>query len=251
MALVILVRHGQTDENLSGRISGQGPAPLNARGHEQARLAADILAPLGVTHLFSSPVVRARQTAQCLADRLQQPIAEIADLREVVYGDWEGKTFGEIRNDPVAHQVFHDPVNATFPQGESLVEVQQRGVRVIEWARKTYPQGIIALVSHGDVIRTALAHYLGVPFNDYRRVNIDNGAVSVLELFDDWIRIKAINVIPQLGNLWLEALYPTWQKMQAVGAAAQPASCHGTPLQCVVSHMAYPKEGLPEGALSA
>jgi len=221
MALVILVRHGQTDENVSGRISGQGPVPLNTRGQEQARLAAEVLAPLGITHLFSSPLVRARQTAEFLAERLQKSIEEIPDLREVGYGDWEGKTFNEMRTHPVAHQVFHDPINATFPNGENLLEVQQRGIRVIEWVRNTYPQGIVTVVSHGDVIRTALAHYLGMPFNEYRRLDLDNGAISVLELFDGWIRVKALNFVPQVGNRWLESFYPTWKKMQEVA----PASC--------------------------
>ena len=216
MALVILVRHGQTDENVSGRISGQGPVPLNTRGQEQARLAAEALAPLGITHIFSSPLVRARQTAAFLAERLQKFIEEIPDLREVGYGDWEGKTFNEMRTHPVAHQVFHDPINATFPNGESLLEVQQRGIRVIEWVRNTYPQGIVTMVSHGDVIRTSLAHYLGMPFNEYRRLDLDNGAISVLELFDGWIRVKALNFVPQVGNRWLESFYPTWKKMQEV-----------------------------------
>jgi broad specificity phosphatase PhoE len=218
MALVILVRHGQTDENVSGRISGQGPVPLNARGQEQARLAAEVLAPLGITHIFSSPLVRARHTAEFLAERLQKSIEEIPDLREVGYGDWEGKTFNEMRTHPVAHQVFHDPIKATFPNGESLLEVQQRGIRVIEWVRNTYPQGIVTVVSHGDVIRTALAHYLGMPFNEYRRLDLDNGAISVLELFDGWIRVKALNFVPQVGNRWLESFYPTWKKMQEVAA---------------------------------
>jgi broad specificity phosphatase PhoE len=71
MAWVILVRHGQTDENVSGRISGQGPVPLNSRGQEQARLAAEVLAPLGVMRLCSSPVVRAHQTAAMLDERLR------------------------------------------------------------------------------------------------------------------------------------------------------------------------------------
>ena len=219
MALVILVRHGQTDENVSGRISGQGPVPLNTRGQEQARLAAEVLAPLGITHLFSSPLVLARQTAEFLAERLQKSIEEIPDLREVGYGDWEGKTFNEMRTHPVAHQVFHDPINAAFPNGESLLAVQQRGIQVIEWVRNTYPQGIVTVVSHGDVIRTALAHYLGMPFNDYRRLDLDNGAISVLELFDDWIRVKALNFVPQVGNRWLESFYPTWKKMQEVALA--------------------------------
>jgi len=221
MALVILVRHGQTDENVSGRISGQGPVPLNARGQEQARLAAEVLAPLGITHIFSSPLVRARKTAEFLAERLQKSIEEIPDLREVGYGDWEGKTFNDMRTHPVAHQVFHDPINATFPNGESLLEVQQRGIQVIEWVRNTYPQGIVTVVSHGDVIRTALAHYLGMSFNEYRRLDLDNGAISVLELLDGWIRVKALNFVPQVGNRWLESFYPTWKKMQEVA----PVSC--------------------------
>ncbi len=212
MALVILVRHGQTDENVSGRISGQGPVPLNARGQEQARLAAETLAPLGITHIFSSPLVRARQTAEFLAERLQKSIEEIPDLREVGYGDWEGKTFNEMRTHPVAHQVFHDPINATFPNGDSLLEVQQRGVQVIEWVRNMYPQGLMTVVSHGDVIRTVLAHYLGMPFNEYRRLDLDNGAISVLELFDGWIRVKALNFVPQVGNRWLE--YPASPRHQ-------------------------------------
>jgi broad specificity phosphatase PhoE len=214
MALVILVRHGQTDENVSGKISGQGPVPLNARGQEQAQLAAEVLTALGVTHLFCSPVVRARQTAEMLSQHLGLEVAEMPDLREVGYGEWEGKFFHEIRQSPIAHQVFNDPVNAVFPNGESLPAVQQRGVQVIETVRRQHPQGVLVFVSHGDVIRTVLAHYLDMVFNEYRRINIDLGALSVLELYDDWVRVKTVNFVPQPGKLWLESFYPTWKKLQ-------------------------------------
>lgn len=229
MALVILLRHGQTDENLNGRISGQGPVPLNMRGQEQARLAAEVLAVLGVTHIFSSPVVRARQTADVVAARLHKPVGEIPDLREVEYGDWEGNFFHNVRSHPAAQAVFHDPQVAVFPNGESLPNVQQRGVRVIETMRQQYAQGVVVLVSHGDVIRTALAHYLNMPFNEYRRLNLDNGSLSVLELFDDWVRVKAFNFVPQVGKLWLDSFYPTWQKLQGLDASPQQgASTNGS-----------------------
>jgi broad specificity phosphatase PhoE len=227
MALVILVRHGQTDENVSGRISGQGPAPLNARGLEQARLAADVLASLGVTQLFSSPVMRARQTAELLHQRLQVPIMEMSELREVEYGEWEGKHFNDMRSHPIGQQVLHDPSAVAFANGERLTEVQQRGVQAIETIRQTYPQGIIVMVSHGDVIRTVLAHYLNMPFNEYRRINVDNGAISVMELFDDWVRLKALNFVPQVDRRWLESFYPAWKKMQAFAA---PTGTYNTPV---------------------
>jgi broad specificity phosphatase PhoE len=234
MALIILVRHGQTDDNVSGRISGQGPVPLNARGREQAQLVGDALASLGVTHLFSSPVVRARQTAEIVATRLQLGLTEISELREVGYGEWEGKSFGEIRGHAIAQQVFHDPCHAVFPCGESLRAVQQRGVRVIEAVRQTYPQGVGVLVSHGDVIRTALAHYLGMAFNDYRRINLDNGAISVLELSNNWIHVKAVNFVPQVGQLWIESFYETWQKTQQLVPTPSLTSADGV-YQCTTT----------------
>lgn len=219
MALVILVRHGQTDENMSGKISGQGAVPLNAHGLEQARLAAQVLDPLGVTHVVSSPVVRARQTAEIIAQRLGKSISTEPDLREVGYGDWEGMFFNNVRSQAVAQQVFNDPINATFPNGESLPDVQRRGVRVVESLRQRHPHGVVVVVSHGDLIRTIMAHYLNMPFNEYRRLNLDNGALSVLELFDGWIRVKAFNFVPQIGKLWLDSFYPTWQKIQGYDTA--------------------------------
>jgi broad specificity phosphatase PhoE len=175
-----------------------------------------VLKPLGVTHLFASPVARASQTAAVLAQHLLLPVEEVADLREVEYGEWEGKFFRDIRQHPMAQQVFDNPVQAVFPNGESLPAVQHRGVQVIEKLRRQYPHDVVALVSHGDVIRTVLAHYLGMPFNDYRRLHVDQGALSVLELFDDWVTVKAVNFVPQVGKLWLESFYPTWKQMQAV-----------------------------------
>ena len=227
MALVILIRHGQTDENVSGKISGQGPAPLNPRGQEQARLAAEVLAPLGVTHLLSSPVVRARQTAEVVAQRVVKPIEEVPSLHEVDYGDWEGSFFQTQRTHPAAHAVFHDPVKAVFPNGESLPNVQRRGVESVESARRRYPDGVIAAVSHGDVIRTTMAHYLNMPFNDYRRLHLDNGALSVLELHGDWVRVKAFNFVPQVGSEWLKSDYAAWQKVQQLIPTPNGASANG------------------------
>jgi alpha-ribazole phosphatase/probable phosphoglycerate mutase len=216
MAWVILVRHGQTDENVSGRISGQGPVPLNSRGQEQARLAAEVLAPLGVMRLCSSPVVRAHQTAAMLDERLRLGIEEVADLREVGYGSWEGKQFNDIRGERAAQQVFQNPLHAVFPKGESLLGVQQRGVRFIESIRYADAGGPMVLVSHGDTIRTALAHYLGLAFYDYRRIHIDIGALSVVDFCGKESRVKAVNFVPQAGKMCLKSFSETWQKTQTL-----------------------------------
>ena len=216
MGRVMLVRHGQTDDNVSGRITGQGQAPLNTRGQEQARLAGDALASLGVTHLVSSPVARARQTADIMNERLQLEIAENADLREVGYGDWEGKHFNNIRNDPLYKVVTQNPLAAVFPNGESLLGVQERAVRVIEGVRRDPNLDVAVLVAHGDTLRTALAHYLGLTFNDYRRINLDNGSISVVDFCGDRSRVKAVNFTPKVGDLDLKAFCETWLKTQTL-----------------------------------
>lgn len=217
MTLVIFVRHGQTDDNVSGRISGQGPVPLNARGQEQARLDGEVLAPLGVTRLLSSPVTRAWQTAETIAARLQLDIELVPDLREVGYGDWEGKRFMDIRGEPTAQHVMQNPIQAIFPQGESLLGVQQRGIRTVEAIRReALDDDVIVMVSHGDTIRTTLAYYLGMPFNDYRRIVVDNGAMSAVELFARESQVKAVNFVPQAHNLCLETFYETWAKTQTL-----------------------------------
>ena len=142
------------------------------------------------------------------------------------YGDWEGSFFHTQRAHPAAHAVFHDPINAVFPNGESLPNVQRRGVEAVESARRRYPQGVITVVSHGDVIRTTMAHYLNMPFNDYRRLNLDNGALSVLELHDDWVRVKAFNFVPQVGSLWLKSDFSAWQKIKQLAPASNGASAN-------------------------
>jgi broad specificity phosphatase PhoE len=74
----------------------------------------------------------------------------------------------------------------------------------------------MVLVSHGDTIRTVLAHYLGLAFNDYRRINIDNGALSVVELCGKQSRVKAVNFVPQAGQMCLKSFSETWQKTQTL-----------------------------------
>ena len=111
MALVILLRHGQTDENLNGKISGQGPVPLNTRGQEQARLAAEVLATLGVTHIFSSPVVRARQTADLLVQHLRQSDLTVEECDALAPGGSSKKLAKALRQLQAEHValVGHEP----------------------------------------------------------------------------------------------------------------------------------------------
>src|SRR5581483_11494486 len=90
MPILYLARHGETDWNVSGQIMGERPVPLNERGREQARRLAYDVEGLGVRLLLSSPVARARETAELLAERLRLPVEQDGGLTEIGVGEWEG-----------------------------------------------------------------------------------------------------------------------------------------------------------------
>ena len=130
MTDLILWRHGQTDYNLQGRIQGRVDIPLNGTGREQARRAADIIAVLKPTRIVSSPLVRARATAETLASLIGQSVEVDSALAEKSFGDWEG--------------LKADDIKAQWPPGAPVAIFPSSGSRGVarppsEWARHSRP----------------------------------------------------------------------------------------------------------------
>ncbi len=191
--VVVLARHGETDDNAAGRFQGVRNPPLNARGREQAHALAERLAAAGddlaagaavrvghagvtgpiapVNEIWASPYARAQETAEIVAARLGLPIRFDERLKESDIGAWAGRTYAEVQQtDPVAFQgwVEGDPAHS-FPEGETLADVTARVQRVVAEARALAPT--VLCVCHGGVIRAALrasghlVHEPGVAFN--------------------------------------------------------------------------------------
>ena len=161
-----LIRHGQTDWNVEGRWQGQAPhAPgLNANGLAQAQIiAADLVqqaAAQGLTFaaLYSSDLLRARQTAQVIAQRLGVPVSLDARLREVNLGLWEGM-FGEdvARQYPTEmEERARNPAHARPPEGETVIELAERISQALSDIAHAHPQRDVIIVSHGLAIAAAL-----------------------------------------------------------------------------------------------
>ena len=126
MPTILLVRHGETDWNRSGRINGTRPVPLNQNGLTQtARLALQLTA-LAAPALYSSPIRRARQAADILSSALHVPVAEESGLTEIGIGDWEGRHWNEMEGAPARANFYQSPEEARPPGGETLGEVQRR-----------------------------------------------------------------------------------------------------------------------------
>lgn len=195
MATIILVRHGENDwvkkQRLAGWISN---VHLNENGRQQAEQAARRLADLPIKAVYSSPVVRCMETAEYIAGVHQVKIVELEDVGEVRYGDWEGKKIKKLAKKKLWHVVQYFPSRIRFPNGEALREVQFRAIQALEKLSLQHEDELIAVVSHADLIKLVLAHYLGVHIDLFQRIVVSPASVSVLALpANGAVRVLRIN----------------------------------------------------------
>jgi broad specificity phosphatase PhoE len=190
---ILICRHGETLWNRERRIMGSLDIPLSDEGRSQCELLGRVLGGFGITRIVSSPLARAEQTAQILAGHLGVELSFDSDLEEVRFGRWQGLTYEEIRDDPDYGHFAVDPIRRPTPGGETVIEVQARGLAAIDRAR---PGERTLFVSHGDIIRAALCHFLAVPLDQFRRLRIDNCGVSALVQEGDRVEVKFLNMLP-------------------------------------------------------
>lgn len=183
----LLLRHGQTALSLERRYSGRGNPPLTDLGREQAARAAKMLAAKGgITAVVTSPLGRARDTAEAAATALDVPVRVIDGLIETDFGDWEGLTFLEAaQRDPQLHARWLGDPSTPAPNGESFDQVRER----VEAARRDlvalYPGQNIVVVSHVTPIKTLLQLALGVGPSLLYRLHLDLASLSIAEFYPD------------------------------------------------------------------
>lgn len=194
MALLYLIRHAATADTgnrLTGRLPGVG---LNAAGRQEATAVADSLTGTAFGAIYTSPLRRCRETARAVAAHQDVEPIPYRSLIEVDYGTLSGRTFKSLQRTRVYRSLMTAPSRVTFPGGESLVGVQARAVAACEELAATHGADTIALVSHGDVIRATVAHYLGTPLDLFQRVVIEPASISIIDLPPDaQPKVHAVN----------------------------------------------------------
>jgi broad specificity phosphatase PhoE len=167
---VYLARHGQTAYNLEGRFQGQQPIPLDETGRAQAHDLAERAVPYGFSAVWSSPLLRARETADVVGARIGLEPIEDARLMETDAGDWTDRTFAAVRAEaPALFDAFADADPAfAFPGGESFAEQEIR----VEAALQEVLSGLLPalVVCHGMVIRAAMHRRLEGIDRRFRRL---------------------------------------------------------------------------------
>jgi broad specificity phosphatase PhoE len=194
MTRFLLVRHGENDtigRSLAGRQKG---VSLNGPGKDQALSLVERLKGLEIHAIQSSPMERTLETAAPLAADRALPVLIREGLNEVDYGEWNGLSFDELKalQGWSEYNAFRSGIR--IPGGELVCEVQARMVAELEQLSREYPDSTLALFSHGDPIRTVLAHAMGMPLDLITRLTIGTASVSILDLSRYGPVVQGINL---------------------------------------------------------
>ena len=181
MSRLLLARHGQSVSNAVRRFQGVQDVALSELGARQAEALGQAIRRLRIAAVYTSPLERARRTAEIAAAGLGVPLTPVHALRELSLGDWEGRTVEEIRAQPgdPYEQWVRDPVACLPPGAEPLPEVQARVVSAMADIAAAHPNGQqVLVVCHGGVISAYLAHCLGLPLSSIWRLTLSNGSIT-------------------------------------------------------------------------
>lgn len=185
----VMARHGATELSLEKRFSGTGgfDAPLADLGRAQAdALAQELLERESIDRIVSSPLLRTRQTAQVIADRLGLPVEIMDGFAECAFGDWDGHTFAEVRDRwPLELDEWLGSTEVAPPGGESFSACQARVLRARGDVVKAYPGERVLVVAHVTPIKVMVAHAVGAPLDSLYRMELPPCSLSTLAWFPD------------------------------------------------------------------
>ncbi len=229
MTTILLIRHGENDavgKRLMGRLPG---VHLNENGRKQAEHLAQALGSAPIKSIYSSPLERAMETAEPLAHALNLAVHVAPGIAELACGDWQGKTLKQLGRLKLWKVVQEKPSTFRFPGGESFFEAQARAVAEVDRILAAHEeQDLVALFSHGDIIRLLVAHFLGVPLDLFQRLSANPASVSVVHV-DRKGRPHVAHVNQVLAfTLRQDRPDPAGGKTDLPGREVSPATDQGT-----------------------
>ncbi len=181
---ILLIRHGLNDYVKEHRLAGRTPGVhLNAEGLVQAAALAERLGSAALAAIYSSPLERACETAAPVAGRLGLTVQLLDGVKETDCGDWTGQPLDELSKTDLWQQVQGCPSLFRFPGGESFAEIQARMVAAVDFIRLAHPEQSVAVFSHADPIKLAVAYYLGTSLDLFQRIEVSPASITEL-VFD-------------------------------------------------------------------
>lgn len=193
--VVLLVRHGDSRQDLLKRYVGHTDNALNERGLAQAEALHRQLAAIPFSRYYCSDLRRSVETAQCIAGDRVGDVMPVAALREIFMGSWDGRSMAEVKSafPDEYRRRGEDPARHAAPGGESFVDLGKRVVPAFEEIVRE-DQGPLMIVGHAGVNRVILTHLIGMPLKNVFRLGQDYGCVNILVREKDFFKVQALNL---------------------------------------------------------
>lgn len=196
MARIVLLRHAHSVANEKNILAGRTPGiNLSKKGSAQAHNLIKRLGPINFEQIAISPMERCHQTiAPWLKTCTKIPkIVTDADLSEVDYGTWSGKSLASLRRKSLWKIVADHPSQMVFPEGESLLAMQERALRGFYRLNEVQGKRPRLLVSHGDVIKSLVAHCLGMHLDHFQKLMIEPASLTIIDTQDGVSQLVRFN----------------------------------------------------------
>lgn len=196
---ILLIRHGVNDYVKQGLLAGRTPnVSLNGEGQAQAlalaeRLTGERLAGGEIVAVYSSPLERCQETAAPVAECVGLELRTLEGVKETDCGDWTGQALKELSKLETWMQVQVNPSGFRFPNGESMLEIQARMVSALDALQKQHAGQTIAVFSHSDPIKLAIAFYIGLPLDLFQRLEVSPASISELDFSPLRVRLVRLN----------------------------------------------------------
>jgi broad specificity phosphatase PhoE len=202
LARLMIVRHGITEFNASGRFLGHTDAGLTDEGMRQVEKLRDRMAEEKFDAVYSSDLKRAMITAETICTGHQAEIIVCPELREINYGQTESLTFGEIKSrfPELAEAIRNFSPDMSFPGGETLQEFINRTLKFLYRLDLKANGPKILIVSHGGPIRTLLCELLGVGQGFWRTFRLDNASLSIVDTYPERAILSLLNDTSHLNE---------------------------------------------------
>jgi probable phosphoglycerate mutase len=191
---VLLIRHGENEWTEQHKLAGRTPGVhLSPYGRLQVEALGQRLAKTELSAIVASPLERTMETAQAIAQHHQLQIEPRPGILEVDYGKWTGQAIKKLAKKKKWPVIQFYPTGAGFPGGETMFEMQARMVRDLNALVAEHPGETIAVVGHADLIKAAVAHYLGVHFDLFQRIVISTASITTISFNPMGPRVVTVN----------------------------------------------------------
>ncbi len=189
---LFLVRHGQVD-GPKGVLYSQKDVPLSKEGLRQSELLTELFAGISLAAVYTSDLSRAKLPGELLKERKDVPLFIKKELREIDFGSWSGKSYSELLEMPAFRERLKAPSRFRPPGGETLGELLNRGLKVIEEAVQKFPGENVVFFIHGGLIRVLVLHALGSSLDNFFRLQIDYASINLIDFYPEGPVVRLVN----------------------------------------------------------